>query len=276
MNRSLRLSAVMLAVAAACATLPAHAAKGDKVEPAAKAAKSAPAFTVNGVAISREVVDTFLKEQLAQGVPDNDELRNAVKEELARREAVAQAARKKGLDKKPEVAARMELARQEVLIRAYIQDYMAANPITDEVLKEEYTRVTNTMNAKEYKTRHILVDNEAEAKGIIEKLGKGEKFEDLAKASKDPGSKDTGGDLGWSQPGAFVPEFAGALTALEKGKYSTTPVKSEFGYHVILLEDSRNATPPAFEQVKPQLQQHLQQQRIGKAVAALREKAVVK
>ena len=272
MNSSLRLSAVLVAVAAAFAAVPAHAAKPK----AAPAAKAVPFVTVNGVGISQEMADTFIREQTAQGMPDNDELRTAVKEELARREAVAQAARKSGIDKKPDVAARMELARQEVLIRAYIQEQMTATPITDEVLKEEYARVTSGMNAKEYKSRHILVETEAEAKTIIEKLGKGEKFDELAKASKDPGSKENGGDLGWSQAGSFVPEFAAALTTLEKGKYSQAPVKSEFGYHVIQLDDSRTAAPPPFEQVKPQLQQHIQQQRVGKIVSDLREKAVVK
>lgn len=279
MHTSLRLSAAALALAG-LAALPAHSAPaGAPAAPAKAAAKPAAgaAFvTVNGVAISQSVADTFIQEQAAQGVPTNDELRDAVKEELVRRAVVAQAASRKGLDKKPDIAARMELARQEVLIRAFIQDYLATNPITDDALRAEYDRLKSEMTAKEYKSRHILVASEEEAKAVIAKLDKGEKFEDLAKDSKDPGSKDTGGDLGWSQAGAFVPEFALALTALEKGKYTAAPVKSTFGYHVILLDDSRTAEPPAFDQIKPQLQQHVQQQRITKVVNDLRTKAVVK
>lgn len=269
MLATFRLSALVVALSASFA-LTAHAAP-------AKAEKAAgPFVTVNGVAISQSVADTFIQEQAAQGVPANDELRSAVKEELVRRAVVAQAASKKGLDKKPEIAARMELARQEVLIRAYIQDYLATNPVTDDALRAEYDKLKSEMTAKEYKSRHILLGSEEEAKAAIAKLDKGEKFEDLAKESKDPGSKDSGGDLGWSQAGAFVPEFAQALAALEKGKYSAAPVKSTFGYHVILLEDSRTAEPPAFDQIKPQLQQHVQQQRVTKVVNDLRAKAVVK
>lgn len=272
MHTSLRLSAVAFALAGLVA-LPVHAAPA---KPAAKPAGGAPFVTVNGMAISQSVADTFIQEQAAQGVPATDELRDAVKEELVRRAVVAQAASKKGLDKKPDIAARMELARQEVLIRAFIQDYLATNPVTDEALRAEYDRLKSEMTAKEYKSRHILVSSEEEATALIAKLDKGEKFEDLAKGSKDPGSKDTGGDLGWSQAGAFVPEFALALSALENGKYTKAPVKSTFGYHVILLEDSRSAEPPAFDQIKPQLQQHVQQQRITTVVNDLRTKAVVK
>lgn len=272
MHTTIRLSALLLALTAPFA-LPSHAAPA-KAEKAADG--KAPFVTVNGVAISRSVADTFIQEQAAQGAPENDELRNAVKEELVRRAVVAQAATKKGLDKKPEIAARMELARQEVLIRAYIQDYLANNPVTDEALRAEYDKLKAGMTAKEYKSRHILVATEEEAKALIAKLDKGDKFEELAKESKDPGSKDSGGDLGWSQAGAFVPEFALALSSLEKGKYTSAPVKSNFGYHVILLEDSRTAEPPAFDQIKPQLQQHVQQQRITQVVNDLRTKAVVK
>lgn len=275
MHTSLRLSALVIALAGLSA-LPVHAAPAAQTKAPGKQTSGAPFVTVNGVAISQSVAETFIQEQAAQGVPANDELRDAVKEELVRRAVVAQAASKKGLDKKPDIAARMELARQEVLIRAFIQDYLATNPVTDDALRAEYDRLKSEMTAKEYKSRHILVSSEEEATALIAKLDKGEKFDELAKESKDPGSKDTGGDLGWSQANAFVPEFALALTSLEKGKYTTAPVKSTFGYHVILLEDSRNAEPPAFDQIKPQLQQHVQQQRVTKVVNDLRTKAVVK
>jgi peptidyl-prolyl cis-trans isomerase C len=241
----------------------------------ALAQSAKPVATVNGTAIPQARAEAFINEQKAQGAPDNEELRKAVREELIRREIISQAAKKAGLDKNIQVAAQMQLSAQAILIRAYIQDYLKKNPLTDEMLKAEYDKLKAQMQGNEYKSRHVLVEKEEEAKAIIEKLGKGEKFADLAKASKDPGSKEQGGDLGWSAPGAFVKPFSDALTALQKGKYTTTPVKTEFGYHVILLEDTRPLTPPAFDQVKPQLTQHVQQQRIEKLVGEMREKAKI-
>jgi peptidyl-prolyl cis-trans isomerase C len=247
---------------------PASAAKGgtSKVPAIAK---------VNGVTIPQTAADAFVAQQAAQGVPDSEELRKAVRNELVRREVVSQAAKAKGLDKTPDIATQIELSKQAVLIRAYIQDYLKNNPTTDEALRAEYDKIKGQMSGKEYKARHILVDSETEAKAIIDKLTLGEKFEALAKQSKDPGSKDNGGDLGWSAPTAYVAPFAEALTGLEKGKYTTTPVKSEFGYHVILLDDVRNAEPPAFDQVKGQLAQHLEQQKVEKLISDLTAKAKI-
>lgn len=242
---------------------------------AAKSGSGKVVAKVNGVAIPQSAADAFVAEQAAQGVPDTEELRSAVRNELVRREVVAQAAKAKGLEKDPDVATQIALQRQAVLIRAYIQDYLKNNPTTDESLRAEYEKIKGQMAGKEYKARHILVETEAEAKSIIDKLTLGEKFENLAKASKDPGSKDKGGDLGWSQPNAYVKPFADVLTSLEKGKYTTTPVKSEFGYHVILLEDQRTAEPPAFEHLRGQLVQHLQQQKIEKLISELTAKAKV-
>lgn len=248
---------------------------------AAKTAKTAsksaaPYATVNGVAVSAALAEAFLAEQTAQGVPDSKELRDAIREELIRREIMAQEAKKMGLDKKPETMAHMDTARQAILIRAFIQNHLKANPITDADVQSEYDRIKGmAANEKEYKARHILVETEDQAKAIIEKLGKGEKFEILAKESKDVGSMVKGGDLGWSGPAAYVKPFGEALTKLEKGKYTTTPVKSDFGYHVIMLEDTRAAQFPPLEQAKPQLQQRLQQQRVEKIVSDLRAKAKV-
>lgn len=235
-----------------------------------------PAATVNGTAIPSTWADAMLAEQKAQGAPDSEQLRKAVTEELVRREVLAQEAKKKGLDKQPVTAAQMDLARQAVLIRAGIQDFVKANPVSDAEVKAEYEKIKANLGDKEYKARHILVDKEEDAKAIISKLQAGQKFDDLAKDSKDPGSKDKGGDLGWSNPGMFVKPFSDAMVKLEKGKFTPQPVKSDFGYHVIMLEDVRALKAPSFDEVKPQLQQRLQQQKVEQHVMDLRTKATVK
>ena len=169
----------------------------------------------------------------------------------------------------------MELARQAVLIRAYLADYVRANPISEDRLKKDYEAIKANLGTTEYKARHILVSTEDEAKAIIAKLEKGEKFSELAKQSKDPGSKDNGGELGWSAPTTYVKPFADAMTKLKKGEYTKTPVKTDFGYHVIQLDDTRPLTPPTYEQVKPQLQQRAGQQQVEQLVKKLREGAKV-
>ncbi len=255
----LRYSSTVLAVLAA-ASLPAMAAT---------------IATVNGVAISSNRADALIAEQKAQGAPDSEQLRNAVKEELVRREILQQAAQKKGLDKSAEVQAQMDMARQAVLIRAYLQSFVLANPVSDADIRKEYDSIKARLGEKEYKARHILVDTEDQAKAIIAKLQAGEKFEDLAKESKDPGSKERGGDLGWANPGMFVKPFSDAMISLEKGKFTPQPVKSDFGYHIIKLDDVRALKTPSFEEVKPQIQQRLQQQKVEKHLLDLRSQAKV-
>lgn len=243
--------------------------------PAAKKVTVPPFAVVNGVTIPKTLADTFLKEQLAQGIPNTPELHKMVREELIRREVVAQAARAKGLDKTPDIAAQIELSKQALLIRAYVQDFLRSNPTTDETVRAEYEKSRGELTEKEFKSRHILVETEDEAKAIIAKLNAGEKIETLSSQSKDTGSKDSGGDLGWSVGSAYVKPFADSLVTLEKGKHTTTPVKSEFGYHVILLEDTRTSEPPPFEHVKGQMSQHIQQKKIEKLIADLQAKAKV-
>ncbi len=243
--------------------------------PALAADKAKSFATVNGQAIPQSVYSAFLAEQMAQGAPDSPELQAAVKEELVRREILAQEAKKKGLDKNPNLQGQIELAKQAVLIRAFLSDYVKSNPISEAQLKAEYEVIKNNLGSTEYKARHVLVEKEDEAKAIIAKLEKGEKFADLAKQSKDPGSKDKGGELGWASPNSYVKPFGEALGKLKKGEYTKTPVHSDFGYHVIQLDDSRPASPPSFDQVKPQLQQRASQQQVEKLVKELRDKAKV-
>lgn len=230
---------------------------------------------VNGVSVSQNIADAFMAEQKAKGAPDSAELRNAVREELIRRELLVQEAKKAGIDKKPDVAAQAEAAKQAVLIRSYVQQYVQKNPIKDEQLKAEYDKIKAQVGGTEYKASHILVKEESEAQTVIDNLKKGAKFDELAKQSIDPGSKDSGGDLGWAAPSNYVKPFADALAKLAKGKYTETPVKSEFGYHVIMLDDTRPTTFPPFEEVKPRLLQQAQTQQITTMVDGLRAKAKV-
>ena len=231
--------------------------------------------TVNGVAVSQALADVFMAEQKAQGAPDSPELKNAVREELVRRELLIQEAKKAGLDKKPDIAAQADAARQAFFVRAYIQEFVKKNPITEDQLKAQFETIKTQLGSTEYKARHILVKGEDDAKAIIANLKKGAKFEELATQSVDPGSKDNGGDLGWASAGNFVKPFSDALTSLAKGKYTETPVKSDFGFHVIMLEDTRPLAAPAFEEIKPRLLQQAQSQQINKMVDALRAKAKV-
>ncbi|SBT06947.1 putative parvulin-type peptidyl-prolyl cis-trans isomerase [Candidatus Accumulibacter aalborgensis] len=258
-------------------SLPAVAA--DKAKSATAASAGAPAAgavaTVNGVAIPQSVANAFVAEQQAQGAPDSPELKNAVREELIRRELLVQEAKKLGLDKKPDVIAQADLARQAIFIRAFVQDFIKKHPISDEQLKAAYERMKTQMGSTEYKVRHILVEKEDDAKAIIVNLKKGTKFEELAKQSKDPGSREKGGDLGWNSTAGYVKPFGDAVAGLAKGKYTETPVKTDFGYHVILVEDSRPLTPPPLDQIKPQLTQRLQQEQLQKFVGDLRAKAKV-
>ncbi|WP_435749822.1 peptidylprolyl isomerase [Thauera sp. AutoDN2] len=230
---------------------------------------------VNGAMIPAARAEAMLAEQRAQGAPEGEQLRNAVREELIRREVLSQEAGKKGLDKKADVNAQMELARQAILIRAYLQEYVRTNPVSEADLKKEYEAIKGRMGDKEYKPRHVLVETENEAKAIIARLQNGTPFEEVAKDSRDPGSRERGGDLGWSNPGMYVQPFSEAMVKLEKGKYTSTPVKSDFGYHVIQLDDVRDVQAPPFEEVKAQLEQRLQQQKVERHVLELREKAKV-
>lgn len=221
---------------------------------------------------SQAYFDFMLKQRTAQGQPDTPELRTAVRDELNTRELLVREAKKQGLDKSPALKTEMDLTQQTVLVRAYMADYLKAHPVPDDVLRKEYDNIKGQIGDKEYKVRHILVDKEDEAKEIIAALQKGEKFEKLAERSKDTGSKANGGDLDWNAPANFVKPFADAMVALPKGKFTTTPVKSQFGWHVIEVDDIRDAKVPTFEEVKPQLAQRMQGQIVDKYLRELRAK----
>jgi len=233
------------------------------------------AALVNGVSIPQARVDMRVNAATKQGQPDSPELRKAIREDLINIELMSQEAAKLGLNKDADVVQQIELTKQQVLAGAYIQEYTKKHPISEDQLKQEYDKLKAKLGDKEYNVRHILVETEAEAKDIIAQLGKKAKFEKLAEKSKDAGSAQRGGELGWAVPGNYVPEFANAMLNLKKGEYTKAPVKSQFGWHVIKLDDMRDMKAPPFENVKPQLQQRMQQQSIQQAISELRAKAKV-
>lgn len=234
------------------------------------------AAMVNGISIPQSRIDLLVKGAAAQGQTDSPELRKMVRDEIINRELLAQEAVKMGLDKNPDVVQQMELARQSVLVNVFAQDYLKNHPVSDDQIKQEYDKYISKLAAQEYNARHILVDTEDEAKSLIAQLGKKGKFEVLAKAkSKDAGSAERGGSLGWTVPNSFVPPFANAMTKLKKGEYTREPVQSQFGWHVIKLDDVRSAKAASLDELKPQLQQRLQQQTIQTEIADLRGKAKI-
>ena len=264
-----------LAVALVAGTFALGAVAQEKAAPK-KAAAAGGKIVVNGVTIPQSRIDMMNKELTASGQPDTPERQKAVREELINREVLVQAAQKRGLDKNAEVAAQMEMARQAVLVRALFENEVKANPITDLDLQKQYEDFKKSMGENEYKVRHILVDKEDDAKAIIVELGKGGDFAKLAKdKSKDPGSKDNGGDLDWGPSARYVKPFADAVMKLKKGELTTSPVKTDFGYHVIRLDDVRPLKVPAFDELKEQFRQRAQQQQVQKLVMELRSKAKV-
>ncbi|HEX6692281.1 MAG TPA: peptidylprolyl isomerase [Burkholderiales bacterium] len=273
----LRLLAAITFAAPALAL--AQADSKPAAKPAAKAAAKPAAgaiATVNGVAVPRSRLDVMVRQQQARGGQDNEQMRAVMREELINREVIAQEAQRSGLVKSAEVQAQLDIARQEVIVGAYIRDWVAKHPVTDAELQKEYERVKSQAGDKEYRARHILVESEDQAKGMIAELKKGGKFDELAsKNSKDGGTAQRGGDLDWNVPGAFDKAFSDAMVKLEKGKYSEAPVRTRFGFHVIQLDDVRPVKFPALADVRPRLQQQLVQARLEELVKGLRAKAKI-
>ncbi|GBG12634.1 peptidyl-prolyl cis-trans isomerase C [Novimethylophilus kurashikiensis] len=243
---------------------------------AAVSAQAADPATVNGKPIKQSLVDYIVKDATARGQKVDDNIRAVIINKLISSELIAQEAQKSGFDKQPDYQAKEELMRRELLVNSYLQDYVKKNPISDATLKSEYDKFKAQMGDKEFKASHILVKTEQEAKDIIAQLGKGGDFAKIAREkSLDPGSKDKGGDLGWFPPAAMVKPFSDAVSSLQKGKYTAAPVQTQFGWHVIKLEDTRDAQPPAFDKVKDELRNNLQKQQLEKLVNDLRAKAKI-
>jgi peptidyl-prolyl cis-trans isomerase C len=261
---------LLLALIAA-ASAPAFAAdKAEKVESVA---------TVNGKPISKAKVDQLVKQATESGnQTEAAQLRELAKNELISREVLFQEADKQGFGLRPDVKAELETTRQNVVINAMFIEFTKKNPVADAEIKSEYDKYkaqVDASGAKEVHARHILVATEDEAKALIVKLKGGAKFEELAKASKDTGSGANGGDLGWSNPNKYVKPFADAVSALKKGELTETPVKSDFGFHVIRLEDSRAVTVPPLEQVKGQVADQLRQRKLQAFRDELMKKAKI-
>jgi peptidyl-prolyl cis-trans isomerase C len=270
----LRISRLLLAAASSLVLF--HAGHA---EDAPKAAPQNPnvVATVNGKPIPQSQLDSLIKERVAQGEQDNEEMRKKLREDLITRELLYQEMVKSGFDKNPGNTTQAEFVRQNFLLQAYLQDYIKAHPVGDDMLKAEYDKIKSELeNKQEYHARHILLEKESEAKDIIAQLKKGSKFDKLAaEKSKDTSNSGNGGDLGWNLPTNYVKPFADALLKLKKGQYTQTPVQTQFGWHVVKLEDVRPVRVPQFEDVKPKLQQRFQQQQFEKFLADLRAKAKI-
>jgi peptidyl-prolyl cis-trans isomerase C len=231
---------------------------------------------VNGKPVPKSRVDVLASQLAKSGRPITPEMSNQIKDEVVSREIFMQEAQKRGLDASDDFKQQMELARQTLLIRELFADWQKANPVTDAEIQAEYDKFVAANGGKEYRARHILVEKEDEAKAIIASLKKGGKFDEIAKKqSKDPGSGANGGDLDWASASSYVPEFSGALVKLNKGQTTDVPVKSQFGFHVIRLDDMREAQLPKLDEVKPQIAQQLGQQKMAKFQDELRAKAKV-
>lgn len=231
---------------------------------------------VNGTPIPKSRADALVAQLVKQGQQDSPQLQAAVRDELVNREILMQEAVHEGIPNRADVKAQVAVAQQTVVLRALIEDYVGKNKPSDAEVKSRYDDLIKQAGGKEYHLHHILVDNEQQAKDLIAKIKGGAKFEDLAKQfSKDPGSGKNGGDLDWANPRTYVPEFAAAASKLQKGQMTDAPVHTQFGWHIIRVDDIRNTTPPPLDQVKAQIVQQIQQEKLQAFEQSLRAKAKI-
>jgi len=229
---------------------------------------------VNGKPVPKARVDALVAQATKQGQPKTPELEKQARDEVVMREMFMQEAERRGLQATPDFKTQMEFARQQILIRELFEDYRKKNPVTDADIQAEYNKFKAQSTGTEYRARHILVEKEDDAKNLIKQLNGGAKFEDVAKKnSKDPGSAENGGDLDFAKPDAYVPEFGQAMTKLKKGEMTQEPVKSQFGYHIIKLEDTREAQFPPLADIKAQIEQRLGQVKLAQFRDEIRAKA---
>jgi peptidyl-prolyl cis-trans isomerase C len=229
--------------------------------------------TVNGKPVPLARVDALIK-TATHGQEAAPDVKAQARDQVVMREIFAQEAEKQAIPNTAEYKTQLELVRQTVLINTLFQNFIKAHPVSDAEAQAEYNKIKTEQSGMEFHARHILVDSEDDAKKLIAQIKAGAKFEDLAKKnSKDTGSAENGGDLDWAKPSAYVPEFSSALQALKKGQMTETPVKTQFGYHVIKLEDTRTAQFPAFEEVKDKVKQQLQQVKLQEYEEKLRKSA---
>jgi peptidyl-prolyl cis-trans isomerase C len=240
------------------------------------AAATGPVANVNGTVIPRQRMDIVVRQQVSRGAQDNEALRNQVREALINNELLVQEGNRSGIAKRADVQQQIDLTRQEVIANAVVGEYLRTHPISDAEIQKEYDRARSQTGDKEYRARHILVSSEDEAKAVLADLKKGGKFEEIAqKRSLDEGTRPKGGDLDWNVPGNFDKAFADAMVKLDKGKMTEAPVRSRFGYHVIMLDDVRAVSFPKIDQVRQQIQQGLVSQRVDPYLRELRGKAKI-
>jgi peptidyl-prolyl cis-trans isomerase C len=263
----------------AAPTAPAAPEAAAKAAPAASApAKPAAAPSGNVAVVNGKPIKTAEMEMVIRQIkqPDTPELRAALKEKLVEFEVLVQEAKRRKLTEREDVKFQADNASRQVVIQALLRDELEAHKPTDAQIQAEYDREVKLSGDKEYKVHHILVDSETQAKDIIAKLDKGSKFEDLAKGTKDVGSAANGGELDWAPPAAYVKPFSDAMIKLEKGKYTEAPVQSQFGWHVIRLDDVRALQPPPLDQIKSHIVEALQQRQAKDFVDSLVKKATIK
>jgi peptidyl-prolyl cis-trans isomerase C len=243
---------------------------------ASSAAFAQNAAVVNGKPVPKARVDAVITSLVAQGQPRTPEMEKMVREEMINREIMMQEAERRGISNNEEVRTQLEMGRQAVIIRALFADFQKKSPISPSEVQAEYDKFKAQSADKEYRARHILVEKEDEAAAIVAQIKGGQKFEDIAKkASKDPGSGANGGDLDWAPAAAYVPEFSAAMAALNKGQMTDKAVKSQFGFHIIRLDDVRATKVPTLEEVKPQIEQQLGQRKLQEFQKSLRDKAKI-
>ncbi len=234
-----------------------------------------PVATVNGTPISKASFDQYAQQLRSKTKVDSPEASKSLVDQLVLEELLVQEANKQKLADDPQVKQQMEMVQRNLLASTVVRKMLSANAPSEEAIKKEYDTAVAAMKGKEYKASHILVDSEEKAKEIIAELKKGGKFADLAKAKSSDSSAANGGDLGWFSPSMMVPPFAQAVAKLEKGKYSEQPVQTPFGWHVILLEDTREATPPSLDELKPQIAQMLQSKLVNDYLEKLKAGAKI-
>ncbi|MGH6623262.1 MAG: peptidylprolyl isomerase [Burkholderiaceae bacterium] len=230
---------------------------------------------VNNKPIPKAREDAWVKELTKQGQPDTPELRKQVKDRLIQNEILLQEATRRGIPEKAEIKFMLDVQRQNALIQALLREEMEKTPITDAQIKAAYDAQKSKVGPREYHARHILVEKEDEAKSIVDQLKRGAKFEELAKKSKDTGSAAKGGDLDWAAPDSFVKPFSDAMIKLNKGQFTEVPIQTQFGWHVIRLDDARDTQFPPLEQVAPQIREGLQQQKVQAYVESLKKTAKI-
>ena len=251
--------------------------------PAAAPAPAPAAFTipdpvavVNGKPITKAAFDQYAQQLRGRAKVDSAEASKSLVDQLVMEELLVQEANKEKLADDPQVKQQLEMVQRNLLASTVVRRMLSANAPSEEAIKKEYDTAVAAMKGKEYKASHILVDSEDKAKEIIAELKKdGGKFAELAKTKSSDSSAANGGDLGWFSPSMMVPPFAEAVAKLEKGKFSEQPVQTPFGWHVILLEDIRDATPPSLDELKPQITQMLQSKMVNDYLEKLKAGAKI-